>query len=229
MEDHATEVEAMERDFMERIIRALLRCLRDDAPAVLIRGVSSCMSQSGLASVERACQSPQVIVGGGDQRVHFELSALESLSAWDLRLSVRKFGFKTCIIIPTVDGELCDVDPMPVICSDSSSLVKGCTVRFTLSLFGSELLVDVLQLQNELKVVDDEGKQLVSPRGTLQLKRSWQSKGRFLVRLGGSCLGACARGCVEGLIVALGQVVVMLGLPLLKTKFIAKRWKRKSG
>jgi len=167
MEDHATEVEALERDFMERIIRALLRCLRDDAPAVLIRGVSSCMSQSGLASVERACQSPQVIVGGGDQRVHFELSALESLSAWDLRLSVRKFGFKTCIIIPTVDGELCDVDPMPVICSDSSSLVKGCTVRFTLSLFGSELLVDVLQLQNELKVVDDEGLQGASRKSKL--------------------------------------------------------------
>jgi len=144
------ESENMQAEFCDRLVAVVQRCLGADAPPNLMRAVSSSMSQSGVASMERATSSrgePQVAVSGGDQKTWYSLRAVEEAEgrAWDLEMMVRKTGFDQCIIYPSPLEQLSSSaeDPIPSACSSSSSISKSCSPnRFSSKAMVSWMLVD---------------------------------------------------------------------------------------
>lgn len=163
-------VEALKDALPARVVNALRRCL-DVGPAPprpqqrLLRLLSTAMSQAGLANLERACGAPAVVACGGGQRSRFVLHRLPARAAdgacsqWELLMSIRKDGFEECVVcgMPGDDGE--DVEPEPVSCDVSSYVFRSCVLRCTLASQENEhaLTLDVLDLQNELRVVDSRG------------------------------------------------------------------------
>ncbi|CAK0902267.1 unnamed protein product, partial [Prorocentrum cordatum] len=146
--------------FLEEVTAAVMRSLarHGEPPPLLVRAVTSAMSQSGLASVERACFSSQVVVSGGAQRVTYALQARED-GAWDVTLSVRKHGFDQCIIWSEMsDLGLDDASqgsPLIVPCTESSFVEKECGVRYHCE--GEHVQVDVYKLQKEMSLADPSG------------------------------------------------------------------------
>lgn len=132
--------------FVEDLTRAVLRSLarRGPPPALLVRAVTSTMSQSGLASVERACYSSQVVVSGGEQAVRYSLQARED-GAWDVTLSVQKSRFEECIVCSQFFEDPCAVD-----CRPESFVSKACSIRFNVPETGSGVQADVFRLHKEM-------------------------------------------------------------------------------
>mmetsp|Transcript_108338 Transcript_108338/g.209734 ORF Transcript_108338/g.209734 Transcript_108338/m.209734 type:complete len:404 (+) Transcript_108338:97-1308(+) len=159
-----SEYDQLQRAFCDRLVSQVVRCLGGDPAPRLLRAVSTTMSQSGLANVERACELPQVAVCGGDQQVCYELIP-KGLGAkcWDITLSVRKEGFEHCISFgppeSSANGKK-QQDYEPMACGSECFLAKSCTVRFRVGLHGDDVEADVLELRNEFKLVDRHGRLL---------------------------------------------------------------------
>merc|ERR1711971_209081 len=185
-ERNPAEVEQLQREFIECLLDAVRRSLGGSPAPKLLRIVTTMMSQSGLANVERACGDPQVVVCGGNQDLKYELrSAGTGVSAnepytWDLELSVRKYGFEQCIICA---GSLAETDAeddgLPSACSIKSLVSKSCRVRccYIQDSSGDERIeLDVLDVSKELRILDTQGLPLkkladVTARGEKQHHR----------------------------------------------------------
>merc|ERR1719414_2537856 len=85
--------------FLDSLVEAVHESLGRGAatPQILIRAVTTTMSQAGLANLDVACKMPQVVVSGGKHRVQFELQARAD-GAWDVLISVRKAGFGSFVV-----------------------------------------------------------------------------------------------------------------------------------
>jgi hypothetical protein len=150
--------------YTESVVEAMMQCLRrhGEPPALLVRAVTSVMSQSGLASMERACHSSQVVVSGGTHIVEYELGARQG-KAWDVTLSVRKTGFDKCIVWSEWPGEDPDRDgnaqdaPLVVQGSPTSFVSKLCGIRVFMSSCGSRVEADVFKIRKEMSLADDFG------------------------------------------------------------------------
>merc|ERR1712151_326714 len=104
------------------------------------------------------------VVCGGDQSVHYDLreAKLDNAvaRAWDLELSVRKFGFEMCIVCGYGLAEA--DDPRPISCSVKSFIAKSCSIRFSVGASadtgnGARVEAEVLELKQQTHVVDDLG------------------------------------------------------------------------
>mmetsp|Transcript_54388 Transcript_54388/g.174401 ORF Transcript_54388/g.174401 Transcript_54388/m.174401 type:complete len:389 (+) Transcript_54388:61-1227(+) len=139
--------------FIADLTSAVLRSLNRSGPPPpnLVRAVTSAMSQSGLASVERACYSSQVVVSGGDQTVQYRLQSLAD-NAYDVTLSVHKVRFQECIVCSQFFE-----DPVTVPCSPKSFVKKACTIRFSVLGDGSGIQADVVKLRKEMCLVNVYG------------------------------------------------------------------------
>lgn len=184
LEKDQDEVMELQSAFCVRISSALERCLGADAPAALVRVVSTAMSQSGLANVERALDIPQVVVGGGDSDVRYEISTVDDCS-WELKMSVHKFGFERAIVYTQPASETSEPDPMPVSCSEKSFTRKACTLRVSTSRATGSVEADVLDLRKELQLVDGRGR-LLPGFGP-------QQRGGACRALGVFCVAVCRR------------------------------------
>lgn len=123
-------------DFVARLVSAVRKASH---PALLVN-VTSAMSQSGLAALERACLC-RVAVSGGTQEVDYGLeSNPRRRDVVIVKLQVRRRGFRSYII----DGG--DVDPLK--CDVQSSLRKAAVVRFSLD--GN---VDVIDLEEDVHIL----------------------------------------------------------------------------
>lgn len=129
----ASSGDANEADsFCDRLVAAVVCCLGDKCPPVVLRAVTTAMSQSGLANMERALEFPQVVVGGGESDVAYELKSLGG-GVWDLTLSVHKHGFEQCIVYSSFDPENRSTpDPRPMACGSSSSILKELSLRYSI-------------------------------------------------------------------------------------------------
>lgn len=199
MQRSAQEVLRLQRAFTERLADTVRSCLGGSPPPLLLRAVTTAMSQSGLANVERACETPHVAVCGGEQLVKYDLRATggSGRGPWDLRLAVNKAGFEQCIVCspPTSPGEQPEMDPTPRTCGPASSIAKSCTVRFRVSDAGV-VEGDVLELRSEINVVDERGRPLPGLwRGGRASRRCGGL--RTLATLALRVLGACGVGCVS--------------------------------
>lgn len=147
------EVRKLRQAFMDDLANAVVKSLskKGQANPLLVRAVTSAMSQSGLASVERACYSSQVIVSGGEQNVRYKLVARED-DCWDVTLSVKKVSFDQCIICSQFFE-----DPATVPCNPKSSVSKACTIRFSAPAGTNSIRADVIKLRKEMCLVNVYG------------------------------------------------------------------------
>uniref|UniRef100_A0A7S1MNU7 Uncharacterized protein n=1 Tax=Alexandrium catenella TaxID=2925 RepID=A0A7S1MNU7_ALECA len=147
------ELQQCRKAFLDELSQAVMQSLGREGQALplLVRAVTSAMSQSGLASVERACYSSQVVVCGGDQTVRYKLQQREG-NSWDVTLSVQKVGFEDCIICSQFFE-----DPVTVPCSPKSFVSKACTIRFTVLENNSHVQADVVKLRKEMCLVNVYG------------------------------------------------------------------------
>jgi len=147
------EVQSLRKVFLDDLTGTMLRSLGRGGQAnpLLVRAVTSAMSQSGLASVERACYSSQVVVSGGDQTVRYKLHSRGD-GSWDVTLSVQKVRFEGCIICSQFFE-----DPVAVSCSPKSFVSKACTVRFTALEDSDAVRADVIKLRKETRLVNTYG------------------------------------------------------------------------
>lgn len=143
------QVQALRQAFLADITRALLRTLGESPAPALVRAVTSVMSQSGLASVERACYSSQVISGCSRRVVSYKLLSRSSSGPWEVALCVRKSGFEQCKICSQnfEDSETID-------CALESFVLKACSVLF---LPGSKVEADVFKFHKVVRLVNDYG------------------------------------------------------------------------
>mmetsp|Transcript_24149 Transcript_24149/g.61313 ORF Transcript_24149/g.61313 Transcript_24149/m.61313 type:complete len:366 (-) Transcript_24149:2-1099(-) len=133
-------VEEAEDAFVARLLDAVRRT----TPPALLPRVTSAMSQSGLAALERACLCT-VVVSGGKQVAEYALSAhLGRPDAVQVTLRVHRHGFGA--YFAGADGD--DMDPLP--CDLSSSLRKSAVVTF-----GGEGEIDVVDLEERVDVLRD--------------------------------------------------------------------------
>ncbi|CAE8617977.1 unnamed protein product, partial [Polarella glacialis] len=194
-------------EFCDRVVAAVESSLGEDPPAILTRVVSTAMSQSGLANVERACDRPQVAVSGGDQDLRYRMQRLAPDGPWDIELFVRKVGFDHCIICrPPAQsiGRKHHVDDnedlVPVPCSPSSCITKSCRLRYRMVGPSREVQVDTLSLNREHRLLDRNGRPLLGfepPRSgsILVMPRLLRMLGISAAHMCGRCLGGCAGIC----------------------------------
>eukprot|EP00928_Gymnodinium_smaydae_P056842 TRINITY_DN40151_c0_g1_i2.p1 TRINITY_DN40151_c0_g1~~TRINITY_DN40151_c0_g1_i2.p1 ORF type:complete len:450 (-),score=102.02 TRINITY_DN40151_c0_g1_i2:462-1778(-) len=166
------ELEELKSEFVKEICAALQRCLGACASVttaasttLMMRAITTEMSQSGMANLERAWGDPQVAVCGGESTLYYELCASQegigaaSTQAWDLELSVRKTGFEMCLV--------CDGDNSPQIaCSANSFLSKAARIRFQVSDLGDgrvDIAADVFHVGGETHISDECGRLVQLP------------------------------------------------------------------
>jgi len=193
-------------EFCDRLVDAVQSCLGVGAPPKLLRAVSSSMSQSGVASMERATSSrgePQVAVSGGDQHTWYSLRAVDEPEgrAWDLEMMVRKTGFEQCIIYPSpLEQPHSSEDPIPSACSSSSAISKSCRIRYRARGADGEVEADVQELTSEIRLLDDRGRPLpvlaglVSPSAD-RLRDGPRSPPAAAAALAVYACGLCVGGC----------------------------------
>jgi len=193
-EHDPAEVDRLHQAFVERLLFAVQTCLGRHTSPELLRAVTTYMSQSGLANVERACGDPQVAVSGGDQLVQYALepTANADMCAWDLELTVRKFGFEQCIVSWGDSDEA--ADPSPASCSSKSSITKSCRIRFLAHGEEARVEADVLELIKDVQVLDERGRPLVNTlhgrlRRTGLLRRALMLGASFVAHVCDRCPG----------------------------------------
>jgi len=194
VEANPCDVERLQQALSDRLVAAVMRCLGDEPPPLLLRAVTTTMSQSGLANVERACNEPQVVVCGGDHHLRYELSGLEA-GVWELSLFTRKFGFEQCIVYGATprDGAPGE-EPLPAACSSSSSASKLCRVRLRVGP-GGGVDGDVVELRKELRILDRRGRQLRGLTSSVGRRRSLWEPLRAAAELALRICTRCALGC----------------------------------
>lgn len=169
----ALEMQRLQAAFADRLVLAIGhclggKCLNGTTGIVLIQAVTTAMSQSGMANLERACDDVQVVVCGGDQTLCYELQlanrAEADISAWQVELSVRKFGFDQCILYEAN----CVEAQEPVACSVKSFISKRCRLRVLTRDSGESLEVDVLEATSVVSIVDNLGRPLATLTTLLQ-------------------------------------------------------------
>lgn len=119
------------------VARRLTEALRHATPRALLERVTTTMSQSGLAALERASRCGAA-VSGGSQQVAFTLRARESTrpAGVDVTLEVRRRGFLEYFAAPTAGAEA-------AACDSDSSIRKAATVEFSTD--GSVDVVDFVE------------------------------------------------------------------------------------
>eukprot|EP00929_Paragymnodinium_shiwhaense_P031346 TRINITY_DN17579_c0_g1_i2.p1 TRINITY_DN17579_c0_g1~~TRINITY_DN17579_c0_g1_i2.p1 ORF type:complete len:426 (-),score=132.41 TRINITY_DN17579_c0_g1_i2:766-2043(-) len=144
--DDAEQAAQRLKNFEARLVAALLGCAgaaRDDACAegdvgrrLALQALSRCMSQSGVANLERACTGPQVVVSGGQQRLRHECRQLAE-KTWEVRTTLRKSGFAEVVLIDAAaadgggpSGAIKQPSVLPV--APSSEVQRGCVMLFRL-------------------------------------------------------------------------------------------------
>lgn len=195
------EVEKLHKEFTAQLVATVRQCLGGSPPPNLLRVVTTSMSQSGLANLERACDTLQVAVSGGEQQLRYSLTSLSvSGGPWDVELFLRKTGFEQCIICRSaVPGEF--EDPIPLACSSRSSITKSCRIRYGFSA-GDALEVDAQEMHIEHQLVDRQGRLLEGfSSGTRRQSRlgvsgrTFRLSGQLAQRLCSTCMGGCSRLC----------------------------------
>lgn len=159
------DLEILKRQFGDRVVAAIRAAISSGARAsvLLMRAVTSALSQSGLAHLEQACAALQLAVSGGEQEVRFELRPCAPGGPWELELFVRKANFQQCIIYSSGGNDVPE-DSSPRACSPSSFFLKSCRIRYSVTEDGAVQL-DVLGIQQEHQLVDVNGEPLLR-RGT---------------------------------------------------------------
>jgi len=152
--------EATKKAFMEELTSAVRRSLRylGNRQALLFRVVTTIMSQSGLASVERGCL-PHLVVSGGDHHVHLELKSSRSncmslTRYWDVQLRVEKFGFDRFVICKApvdADGKNAGFETFP--CRVDSSITKECTIRLFCFPGKARVEADVIDVHADINLL----------------------------------------------------------------------------
>jgi len=120
---------------------------------MLLRAVSTAMSQAGMAHVE--CSGPpgqKQVVSGGDQITRYALQAGED-GVWDVAMVVLKSDFEYFI---DEAGEM-------QACGPGSYLRKGCTVRFRAPVMDRGVEADVLEVYRQTVILDDRSRPLAGP------------------------------------------------------------------
>lgn len=172
----------------EAFVRRLVQTVRQVSPPSLLVNVTSAMSQSGLAALERACLCC-VAVSGGTQEVDYALErSPERVNGVLVKLQVLRRGFRSYII----DSNSCDADPLS--CDSQSSVQKSAVVAF-----GVDGNVDVTDLREEVHIL--QGGCMV-PAETLcrpapRISRPGKSKSRFPASPPECRLGPGSGGNVE--------------------------------
>lgn len=166
------EIERLQQRFQRRLVAAVQHCLQDSPPALLVQAVTTMMSQSGLANVERACDRPQVFVCGGEQHVQYDLVHVGE-DTWEVSMLVRKEGFEQCMVYAEEgisnanDGAAgrMHLDPVAVSCAVSSCIQKSCRLHVRLLKGGlgapaERMEADVVELHNAVTLLDSQGQTL---------------------------------------------------------------------
>eukprot|EP00929_Paragymnodinium_shiwhaense_P049288 TRINITY_DN24870_c0_g1_i3.p1 TRINITY_DN24870_c0_g1~~TRINITY_DN24870_c0_g1_i3.p1 ORF type:complete len:832 (+),score=187.78 TRINITY_DN24870_c0_g1_i3:32-2497(+) len=153
-EESSAQMQQRSSEFTARLVSALRSGLGQRPAPLMLRSVSSLMSQSGMAHLERACSSPAVAVSGGAQKVRYELSS-SGENSWEIRLTLSKSGFSQAVVYEKEKG---DVSPKTVAaCSSESRIAKSCTVRLGFGGATSSVVdVDVLDMEDTLCLIGDD-------------------------------------------------------------------------
>eukprot|EP00927_Polykrikos_kofoidii_P028506 TRINITY_DN24879_c0_g1_i1.p1 TRINITY_DN24879_c0_g1~~TRINITY_DN24879_c0_g1_i1.p1 ORF type:complete len:475 (-),score=67.49 TRINITY_DN24879_c0_g1_i1:42-1388(-) len=119
------------RDFEHRLVDALIRCLGGHPQRLLLQCVSRCMSQSGVANIERVCFGPAVVVSGGEQTLQHTLTTV-SPDSWEVRTAVCKQGFEDLVLVDEApEGGECKASSLQ--CGPASRVVRRSTICFSMS------------------------------------------------------------------------------------------------
>jgi hypothetical protein len=163
-----------QRVFTNRLVAAVLQTV----PGCLVSLVTTAMSQSGCAALERASLH-ECVVAGGKHEVEYTLVS-DGYGA-TVTLQVSKHGFREFFTCSSGDD--------PCTCDPGSSSVKKATIFFS-----SADSVDVLDFSEELRIVQDG--ELLPTEFFLQLPAplSGSAPNTFQRALG------CARACLRCLL-----------------------------
>jgi hypothetical protein len=172
MDEDPDAVERHSEQFTARLVSALRQGLGGNPDKTLLQIVSTLMSQSGMASLERSCTSALVVVSGGEQIVRYDLTALSEF-AWEIKLSMQKSGFSQAFVHESADLH---AEPRLVAnCLPDSIVGKSCTLRITLQ-DPTRILVDCIDLEDvtNLESSDcDEPESLEKPAPS-RVSRLWR-------------------------------------------------------
>jgi len=181
VETNPCEMERLQQAFTDRLVAAVIRCLGDEPPPLLLRAVTTAMSQSGMANVERACSGPQVVVSGGEQALRYELRTV-SQDSWEVCASMRKWEFEEFVVVEEAASD----EPGKVTiaqCSSSSYIARTCSLRFQVQEGG--IHADVCGFSDQVWIVDDKGKPIHLPgQATAKTRTSWRETLSRFVLLG---------------------------------------------
>mmetsp|Transcript_106881 Transcript_106881/g.297633 ORF Transcript_106881/g.297633 Transcript_106881/m.297633 type:complete len:471 (+) Transcript_106881:10-1422(+) len=160
----ADEEEILKNCFVDALVASIQDSLGRGVapPPLLVCAITSTMSQAGIASLDMACGPPHLAVSGGEHKVHFSLQARAD-GAWDVMLSTQQAGFESFIVCDAKDGRHGDSSSRS--CSPRSTILKRCTVRFTVPIGDSTVVADVLRLHREVTVVNGWGQPLLDEVG----------------------------------------------------------------
>jgi len=156
----ADEEAILRRCFIESLVSAIMDSLGRGVvpPPLLVCAITSTLSQAGLANLDLACGAPHLVVSGGESRVHFSLLARAD-GAWDVTISTHKVGFESFVVCSAKDAPAADMRSRS--CSNRSSILKLCTIRFTVQIGSGEVEANVLKLHKAIDVVDRRGRSLL--------------------------------------------------------------------
>jgi len=158
IEEESLLVEQLKEDFSYKVAGDVRRRLCDSDAGqlaesqagynVLVRGATSLLSQSGLANLERACES-HLVVSGGEQELIFELKRGPGESpCWDVILSCEKLNFTSFMSTEGAETRFFQ-------CSSSSRIWRSAVIRLTVEEKYPPLSIEVLELRCEMDIVDD--------------------------------------------------------------------------
>jgi len=163
------KVEKLQRSFTTNLVDAVQGALArsGEPPLALLHAVGAMMSNVGLASAERSCESPQIAVSGGESLVQYELQS-HSGGSVDITMLIVRVRFQRCIIYPGPSepgaAEMPGEDPSPVTCGSGSRISTSCTVRLSVLRDargeGVGVDADVLRLKRVASLLDAHGKPL---------------------------------------------------------------------
>lgn len=217
----ADEGDQCQQAFTERLILAVRRCLsgNGEPPPLLLRAVSTLLSQSGMASLERACDTSQVVVSGGEQHVRYALRAIPACEnpvalaggscgpLWEVRLLMRKEGFHHCIAYGSQEQHLQE-DPAPLACGLGSVVEKSCRLHVSLSPLGERVEVDVVELRKDVRLLGMDGRLLRLPghAATGRQPRAFAAAGLLFTACKRCAGSSCCRPC-RGFSASVGLVL----------------------
>jgi len=164
LETQSLEVENLKERFASNVAASVRQHLieseagqmfQKQSDNCLVRAVTTLLTQSGLANVERSCDN-HLIANGGQQSLLFELKE-GPWRCWDLTLSCVKSGFES-FILTSQDAE---AEILP--CSAASRVTRRAHVRLMTNEQFPQLSVEVLDLQSDVDLQDELGRPVPLP------------------------------------------------------------------